>query len=74
MVLHPDETPLAEISSIVFFIIPLIVIIYQYTNMGFVIHRATKNNDRFGYTGNGSVHGRRHATLQSKTIIKMLCE
>lgn len=74
MISQPDAIPLAEISSIIFFIIPMIVIIYQYTNMGIVIHRTTKNNDKFGNTGNGSVHGRRRRMLHTKKIIKMLCK
>lgn len=74
MISQPDEIPLAEISSIIFFITPMIIIIYQYTNMGLVIHRTTKNNDRFGNSSNGSVHGRRRRMLQRKKIIKMLCK
>ncbi|CAH2000295.1 unnamed protein product [Acanthoscelides obtectus] len=69
MISQPDNIPMTEISSVIFFIIPMIVIIYQYIKMGIAIKETTTNNS----FGKGSVHRKRKKNLQSnKNIVKML--
>nr|CAH7754969.1 unnamed protein product [Callosobruchus chinensis] len=70
MIAQPENVPMTEISTVIFFILPMIVIIYQYIKMGIAIQQTTI--DSFG---KGSVHRKRKKSHQSnKSIVKMLCK
>nr|XP_023022279.1 neuropeptides capa receptor-like [Leptinotarsa decemlineata] len=73
MTAQPENIPLTEVSSIVFFVIPMAVILYQYVKMGIVIRRSAKSQSSLGRGISGSVHGRnkRHQE-QRNNVVKML--
>ncbi|VEN54355.1 unnamed protein product, partial [Callosobruchus maculatus] len=68
MISQPKNIPMTEISTVTFFILPMIVIIYQYIKMGIAIQQTAIDSFE-----KGSVHGRRKKGQQTnKTIVKML--
>ncbi|KAK4887538.1 hypothetical protein RN001_003809 [Aquatica leii] len=70
MMSQPKNLPLAEISFLLFFLIPMCIIGVQYTRMALKISRQT---ERLGKGVHGSVHrgsGRRHQS--HKAVIRML--
>nr|CAI5866362.1 unnamed protein product [Callosobruchus analis] len=67
MIAQPAKIPMAELSSVIFFVLPMIAIIYQYVEMGIAVKRTTL--DSFG---EGSVHRNRRQIHQSNQIVKML--
>nr|CAI5866363.1 unnamed protein product [Callosobruchus analis] len=69
MIAQPAKIPMAELSSVIFFVLPMIAIIYQYVEMGIAVKRTTL--DSFG---EGSVHRNRRQIHQSNQIVKMLCK
>lgn len=69
--LLPDmpNFPLYEFSCVVFFLIPMLVILFVYTRMGFKIRSSTK--DALGPVP-GSVHGEYRQMQSRKSVIRML--
>lgn len=65
MLTQPDNWPLSEISTIVFFIVPMLVIMVLYIRMGIKIRRRT-------LCSLGSVHGENRHSQNRKAIIRML--
>lgn len=57
-----------DLSSIIFFVIPLITLIVMYTRMGIVIYTRTKS----GGVQNGRRHNESNSNRSRKAIIKML--
>lgn len=75
MTSQPDNIPLTELSTVIFFIIPMIVILYQYIKMGVVIRQATDKEGGLGKGVHGSVHRRnKKHQVHSKNVVKMLCK
>lgn len=70
MMSQPKNLPLAELSFVLFFLIPMSVIAMQYTKMALKI---SKQTGRLGIGVHGSVHrGSGKRTHNHKTIVKML--
>lgn len=69
--LLPDmpRLPLYELSCIVFFLIPMLIILVVYTRMGLKIKSSTKKT--LGPI-HGFVHGNSRQTQSRKSIIRML--
>lgn len=73
MFAQPENMPLAEISAIVFFVIPLVAIGVQYTEMGRQIAKSTRKG--LGKGLKGSVHRDSTRNAQSnRIVIRMLGE
>ncbi|KAL1509281.1 hypothetical protein ABEB36_004043 [Hypothenemus hampei] len=70
MVTQPENFPLTELSSIIFFILPMVIIAVLYTNMGITIARASKN--KFESKVKGSIHRKNKKNQSNKNIIRML--
>ncbi|XP_060530951.1 neuropeptides capa receptor-like [Cylas formicarius] len=70
MTSQPANIPLTEMSTIIFFVIPLLIIMVQYTNMGITIWRTAETN--FGNKLKGSVHRKNRRLQSNKSIIRML--
>lgn len=70
--LLPDmpKFPLYELSCIVFFAIPMLVILVLYTRMGLKIKRATK--EALGSIQGSYIHGDHRRVQSRKSVIKML--
>ncbi|XP_057670901.1 neuropeptides capa receptor-like [Diorhabda carinulata] len=73
MIYQPDFIPLAEISTIVFFFLPLVIIILQYIKMGIVIRKTTKRGyfAEEGMTGAVLIRNNRQMR-QRYNVVKML--
>ncbi|KAG5873347.1 hypothetical protein JTB14_017797 [Gonioctena quinquepunctata] len=73
MISQPENIPLTEVSSIIFFVIPMVIILYQYIKMGIVIRQTARNNSSLGRGISGSVHGRnKRQQAQRNNVVKML--
>jgi neuromedin U receptor 1 len=70
MLSQPDWIPMTEISTLVFFIIPMLAIAVQYTKMGLEISKTTKKT--FGKGLKGSVHRDSRKTQANRSVIRML--
>ncbi|KAF7284555.1 hypothetical protein GWI33_021938 [Rhynchophorus ferrugineus] len=73
MVSQPEHVPLTELSTIIFFILPMIVIAVLYTNMGIAIARASDGKLGGGKL-KGSIHRKNKKNQSNKSIIRMLCK
>ncbi|KAI4486168.1 hypothetical protein M0802_012511 [Mischocyttarus mexicanus] len=62
--------PLYEISCIIFFFLPMLVILVVYTRMGLEIHRSTKRV--VGPIIHSSIHGETRQVQSRKSTIRML--
>lgn len=65
----PKNLPIYEISFVVFFFVPLCVIIALYTKIGLQIR-----TNSLGKSVDGTVHGETKKSQSRKSIIRMLCE
>ncbi|XP_030767294.1 neuropeptides capa receptor-like [Sitophilus oryzae] len=70
MVSQPENFPLTELSSIIFFIVPMVIIAVLYTNMGIAISRASEN--RLAGKIKGSIHRKNKKNQSNRSIIRML--
>ncbi|XP_033334211.2 neuropeptides capa receptor [Megalopta genalis] len=70
--LLPDmpKFPIYELSSIIFFSIPMLVILLVYTRMGLKIRSSTQ--DALNSVVNGAIHGESRQTQSRKSVIRML--
>ncbi|XP_063991330.1 neuropeptides capa receptor-like [Diachasmimorpha longicaudata] len=68
--LLPDmpHFPLYELSSVVFFLIPMLIILIVYTRMGLKIRKSTRNSP----TGESSAHWDSRQVQSRRSIIRML--
>lgn len=70
MMSQPENFPLAEISFLLFFLIPMSIIAMQYIKMGIKI---SKQTTRLGKGVNGSVHrGSSRKSSSHRAVIRML--
>ncbi|XP_065158994.1 neuropeptides capa receptor [Atheta coriaria] len=70
MLSHPP-IPLAALSTIIFFLIPMVIIIFEYSMMGYKI--AHRSNLQFGDIRNvNNVHRDRTRAQSHKAIVRML--
>lgn len=72
MTSQPENLPLTEMSSVIFFILPMVIIAILYTNMGIAISRASKS--KFENKVKGSIHRKNKKNQSNKSIIRMLCK
>ncbi|XP_048511295.1 neuropeptides capa receptor-like isoform X4 [Athalia rosae] len=71
MLLHSmPKFPLYEMSCIVFFLVPMAVILVLYARMGLKIRRSTRNT--LGPIVDGYVHGESRQIQSRKAVIRML--
>ncbi|KAJ3658846.1 hypothetical protein Zmor_010565 [Zophobas morio] len=70
MMSQPEGVPMTEISTLVFFIIPMFAIAVQYTKMGLEISKTTKKT--LGKGLKGSVHRDSRKTQSNRSVIRML--
>lgn len=68
MVSQPKYFPLIEVSTLVFFIIPMLIIAVQYSKMGISISKTAKSV-RKNVNGSGSKTKR---VQSNRSVIKML--
>lgn len=69
MLTQPKKLPLTEISTLVFFIVPMLVIAVQYTKMAVEISKTTKKTF---CKGKGSVHRDSRKAQSNRSVIRML--
>lgn len=62
--------PLYELSTIIFFLIPMLVILVVYTRMGLKIRNST--NHTLNSVMQGAIHGDSRQTQSRKSVIRML--
>uniref|UniRef100_A0A6P7GH40 Neuropeptides capa receptor-like isoform X1 n=1 Tax=Diabrotica virgifera virgifera TaxID=50390 RepID=A0A6P7GH40_DIAVI len=73
MTSQPEYIPLAEISTIIFFFLPLMIIIFQYIKMGMIIRETTKKGYFYEEEGTGTVTIRNNRQIRHRhNVIKML--
>ncbi|CAH1160283.1 unnamed protein product [Phaedon cochleariae] len=73
MISQPENIPLTEISTTIFFLIPMTIIIYQYIKMGLVMIRNSNNNGQLGDSLSGCVHRKdRKYEMNNRNVVKML--
>lgn len=65
----PKYFPIYEFSFVIFFFLPLIVLVALYTKIGLQIRASALGN-----SVDGSVHGETRQSQSRKSIIRMLCE
>ncbi|XP_064214691.1 neuropeptides capa receptor isoform X1 [Tribolium castaneum] len=70
MLYQPEGIPLTELSTLIFFIIPMLAIAVQYTKMGLEIAKTTRKT--LGHGLRGSVHRDSRRTQSNRSVIKML--
>ncbi|XP_050299268.1 uncharacterized protein LOC126738137 isoform X2 [Anthonomus grandis grandis] len=70
MVGQPENLPLTELSSIIFFILPMVIIAVLYTNMGITIAKTSKN--KLESKMKGSIHRKNKKNQSNRSIIRML--
>lgn len=68
--IYPKGYPIHQLASILFFIIPVGVLLFLYISMAITLH-GSFNNKMLGGTA-GSVHGERQINSSRKQIIRML--
>lgn len=68
MLHQPEYLPLAELSTLIFFVIPLLVMLYQYTRMGMKI----SNRSHLALGQNSTVHRDSRRSHTNQTVIWML--
>lgn len=64
------EFPLYESVCIIFFLVPMVIILVLYTRMGLAIRRS--NRSTLGHTVEGYVHGESQQIQSRKSVIRML--
>lgn len=69
MLEQPKEIPISEMSTIIFFILPMSVIFILYGRMGLKIRN---RHGSLGKGVNGSIHGEGRLSQSRKAIIRML--
>lgn len=67
---QPPGVPMTELSTLIFFIIPMLVIAVQYTKMGLEIAKTTRKT--LGHGLRGSVHRDSRKTQSNRSVIRML--
>ncbi|ENN78959.1 hypothetical protein YQE_04578, partial [Dendroctonus ponderosae] len=70
MVNQPKNIPLTELSSLIFFIVPTVIIAVLYCNMGITIAKASRT--KFENKVKGSIHRKNKKHQNNKSIIRML--
>ncbi|XP_066252813.1 neuropeptides capa receptor-like isoform X2 [Euwallacea similis] len=70
MTSQPKNLPLTEVSSVMFFLVPMVIIAILYINMGITISRASKN--KFEDKVKGSIHRKNKKNQSNRSIIRML--
>ncbi|XP_019756920.1 neuropeptides capa receptor isoform X1 [Dendroctonus ponderosae] len=70
MVNQPKNIPLTELSSLIFFIVPTVIIAVLYCNMGITIAKASRA--KFENKVKGSIHRKNKKHQSNKSIIRML--
>ncbi|CAK9804658.1 Neuropeptides capa receptor [Anthophora quadrimaculata] len=67
---YMPDFPLYELSSIIFFLIPMLVILVVYIRMGLKIRNSTK--DTISSVVQGAIHGDSRQTQSRRSVIRML--
>lgn len=67
---YMPDFPLYELSTIIFFLIPMLIILVVYTRMGLKIRNSTK--DTLNSVVQGAIHGDSRQIQSRKSVIKML--
>lgn len=67
---YMPKFPLYELSSIIFFFIPMLVILVVYTRMGLRIWNSTR--DTLNSVVHGTIHGNSRQIQSRKSVIRML--
>ncbi|XP_055676900.1 neuropeptides capa receptor [Lutzomyia longipalpis] len=71
MLENPEGFPLWELSTCIFFVVPMVVIVVLYTRIGLRIRSRTRHTVALGVQ-QGSVHNESRQTQSRKAIIRML--
>ncbi|XP_058823598.1 neuropeptides capa receptor-like [Topomyia yanbarensis] len=71
MLSNPEGIPLWELSTCLFFVIPMVVMVVLYGRMGMQIRSRTQRTVELGVR-NGSVNGQSRVSQSRKAIIRML--
>ncbi|XP_058455081.1 neuropeptides capa receptor [Malaya genurostris] len=71
MLSNPEGIPLWELSTCLFFVIPMVVMVVLYGRMGLQIRSRTQRTEELGVR-NGSVNGPSRVSQSRKAIIRML--
>lgn len=67
---YMPDFPLYELSTIIFFLIPMLVILVVYTRMGLKIRNSTKAT--LSSVVEGAIHGDSKQAQSRKSVIRML--
>ncbi|XP_003696837.2 neuropeptides capa receptor-like [Apis florea] len=67
---YMPDFPLYELSTIIFFLIPMLIILVVYTRMGLKIRNSTNNT--LNSVVQGSIHGDSRQIQSRRSVIKML--
>lgn len=67
---YMPDFPLYELSAIVFFLVPMFVIVVVYTRMGLMIRNSTK--ETLNSVTHGAIHGDTKQVQSRKSVIRML--
>lgn len=70
---NPRGFPLWELSTCIFFVVPMLVIMVLYIRMGLQIRSRTRHTAALGVQ-QGSMHGESRQSQSRKAIIRMLGE